>query len=163
MSRPVEIALLALGLLQIAADLAGFTTLRAIAAATTASPRPLVFSAVRGLETYSTRFIVEWTDRAGESHALELTPEVYGALRGPYNRRNVFGAVVAYGPLLSTDARTRPMFDRVAAYALCGDAPLLRELGVDPGTLAGPARVRLVPIGGTSLGDLPDVLEPSCP
>jgi hypothetical protein len=156
-------ALLALGLLQIAGDLAGFPAVRAIAAATTASPLPKVFSAVRGLETYSTRFFVEWTDRGGESHSLELTPEVYAALRGPYNRRNVFGAVVAYGPLLSTDARTRPMFERVAAYALCGDAPLLRELGVDPRTLAGPARVRLVPIAGTSLGDLPDVLEPGCP
>jgi hypothetical protein len=149
--------------LQIAADVAGLPALRAIAAATTASPLPKVFSAVRGLETYSTRFFVEWTDRAGELHSLELTPEVYAALRGPYNRRNVFGAVVAYGPLLSTDARTRPMFERVAAYALCGDAPLLRELGVDPRALAGPARVRLVPIAGTNLGDLPDVLQPSCP
>jgi hypothetical protein len=122
-----------------------------------------VFSAVRGLETYSTRFFVEWTDRGGERHSLELTPEVYAAMRGPYNRRNVFGAVVAYGPLLSTDARTRPMFERVAAYALCGDAPLLRELGIDPRTLVGPARVRLVPIAGTDLGDLPDVLEARCP
>jgi hypothetical protein len=54
------------------------------------------------------------------------------------------------------------MFERVAAYALCGDAPLLRELGVDPGSVAGPARVRLVPMEGTDLGDLPDVLEPGC-
>jgi hypothetical protein len=161
-SRATGLALIVLGLAQITGDVAGLPALRAIAAATTASPLPKVFSAVRGLETYSTRFFVEWVDRDGVSHSLELTPEVYASLRGPYNRRNVFGAVVAYGPLLSTDARTRPMFERVAAYALCGDAPLLRELGVDPGSVAGPARVRLVPMEGTDLGDLPDVLEPGC-
>lgn len=163
MTRFAAAALLALGLAQIAGDLLGMPRLRGLAAATTASPLPKVFSAVRGLETYSTRFFIEWTDRAGTSHSLELTPQTYKSLRGPYNRRNVFGAVVAFGPLLSSDARTRPMFERVAAYALCGDAPLLRELGVDPATLAGPARVRLEPLPGTDLGDLPTALAPRCP
>ena len=163
MNRFLWVGLLALGLAQVVADLAGLPRLRGLAAATTASPLPKVFSAVRGLETYSTRFSVEWTDRAGAAHSLELTPEVYAALRGPYNRRNVFGAVVAYGPLLSTDARTRPMFERIATYALCGRAPLLRELGIDPASLAGPARVRLEPMEGTDLGDLPRVLEVDCP
>ncbi len=163
MSRFAGAALLVLGLAQVFADLAGLPRLRGLAAATTASPLPKVFSAMRGLETYSTRFFVEWTDRAGAAHSLELTPETYQSLRGPYNRRNVFGAVVAYGPLLSSDARTRPMFERVAAYALCGKAPLLRELGVDPATLGSPARVRLEPVGATDLGDLPSVFEPSCP
>lgn len=48
-------------------------------------------------------------------------------------------------------------------YALCGDAPLLRELGIDPKSLAGPARIRLEPVAGTRLGDLPQRLEPKCP
>ena len=163
MTRVAPIVLLVLGLAQIAGDVLGIPPLRAVAAATTASPLPKVFSAVRGLETYSTRFFIEWRDRAGIEQSLELTPDVYAPLRGPYNRRNAFGAVVAYGPLLSTDARTRPMFERVAAYALCGDAPLLRELGIDPAQLDTPARVRLVPMTEGALGDLPDVLEPVCP
>ena len=90
------------------------------------SPAPKVFSAVRGLETFSTRFFLEWQDRAGAAHTLELTPAVYSRLRGPYNRRNVYGAVLAYGPVLLTDPRGRPMFDAVAVHALCGEAPLLR-------------------------------------
>lgn len=163
MTRFAPVFLLVLGLAQIAGDVLGLPVLRALAAATTASPLPKVFSAVRGLETYSTRFFIEWRDRAGVEHSLELTPEVYAPLRGPYNRRNAFGAVVAYGPLLSTDARTRPMFERVAAYALCGDAPLLRELGIDPTQLDSPARIRLESLTEGALGDLPDVLEPACP
>ena len=138
---------------------------KAIAAATGASPAPKVFSAVKGLETYSTRFFVEWDDRVGKAHSLELTPEVYARLKGPYNRRNVYGAVLAYGPVLSTDPNGKPMFDAVARYALCGNAPLLRELGVipnSPNSVAGRVRIRLEPRPGTDLGALPKSLEPTC-
>jgi hypothetical protein len=142
-------ALLALGLLQMAGDILRLPTLRGIAAATAASPAPKVFSAVRGLETYSTRFFLEWTDTGGGGHGVEMTPERYRLLLGPYNRRNVYGAVTAYGPILMTDARTRPMFESVSRYALCGRAPLLRELGVDPSTVRGAIRIRLEPLPST--------------
>jgi hypothetical protein len=163
------VALLVLGLLQMSGDLlerAGLPAVgrpvKGIGAASTASPAPKVFSAVRGLETYSTRFYLEWTDQAGRGHELLLTPEVYGHVCGPYNRRNVYGAVLAYGPVLATDPRTEPLFRSVARYALCGDAPLLRELGIDPDEVAGPVRVRYEPRPGTDLGDLPRVLEAPC-
>jgi hypothetical protein len=164
------VGLLVLGLLQIGGDLlerAGMPTvgrpLKGIGAATTASPAPKVFSAVRGLETYSTKFYLEWTDHRGHEHSLLLTPEVYGQIRGPYNRRNVYGAVLAYGPVLATDPRTEPMYRSVARFALCGDAPLLRELGIDPGEVRGPVHVRYEPRPGADLGDLPRVLEAPCP
>jgi hypothetical protein len=156
--------LLVVGLLQMAGDLFQVPVLKGIGAATTASPAPKVFSAVRGLETYSTRFFIDWTDPGGSPHALELTPEVYARLRGPYNRRNVYGAVLAYGPVLEKDPRTRPMFEAVARYAMCGEAPLLRELHIDPDQVqSGSLRVRLEPLPGTSLGDLEPILEVSCP
>jgi hypothetical protein len=132
--------------------------LKGVAAATAASPAPKVFSSVRGLETYSTRFFIEWTDRGGGEHSLPLTPDVYARLRGPYNRRNVYGAVLAYGPVLPPELR-----DPVMRYALCGDAPLLRELGLDPREIAGHVRVRYEPLPGTDLGSLPRVLEAPCP
>jgi hypothetical protein len=74
----------------------------------------------------------------------------------------VYGAVLAYGPVLVTDPHTRPMFEDVAAYALCGDAPLLGELGIDRAPVSGPVRVRLEPRPGTDVGDLPRVLEAPC-
>ena len=175
--KKLGIVLLVVGLLQMTGDIAQRTGdrlglafvsevgngARAIGAATAASPAPKVFSAVRGLETYSTRFFIDWTDRSGERHSLELTPEVNARLRGPYNRRNVYGAVLAYGPVLSTDPRTKPMFDAVAKFALCGEAPLLRELGIDPADVAGRVRVRLEPLPGTGIGDLPREFEAPCP
>jgi hypothetical protein len=169
MHKPA-IALLVVCLLQMTGDLldhAGLGTigqpLKGVGAASTASPAPKVFSTVRGLETFSTRFHLEWTDRSGHDHDLLLTPEIYRQICGPYNRRNVYGAVLAYGPVLATDTRTRPLFRSVARAALCGDAPLLRELGIDPDDIAGAVRVRYEPRPGADTGDLPLVLEAPCP
>jgi len=155
--------LLVVGLLQMAGDILRLPAVKAIGAATAESPAPKVFSAVQGLETYWTRFFIEWNDRAGRPHALEITPELNARVRGPYNRRNVFGAVLAYGPVLASDRRTETMFNSVASYALCGNAPLLRELGIDPRGVVGRVRIRLQPRAGSNLAHLPLVLEPPCP
>jgi hypothetical protein len=162
--------LLALGLLQMVGDgleRAGLPAigqpLKALGAASTASPAPKVFSAVAGLETFSTRFFIEWRDVDGAEQSLELTPELSARIAGPYNRRNVYGAVLAYGPVLASQPRTAAMFRAVLGHALCGDAPLLVELGVDRSRIAGPVRVRCVPAPGTDTGNLPLVLVADCP
>jgi len=165
------IGLLVIGLLQMTGDLldrAGLTSIgqpiKAIGAATTASPAPRVFTAVRGLETFSTRFDIEWYDRSGDKRTLTLTPEVNARIRGPYNRRNVFGAALAFGPVLAADERTQPLLRSVMRYALGGDAPLLRELGVDPSQIVGPVRIRYLPRDGAHLDEhLPQVLETDRP
>jgi len=162
MNRPA-IFLLALGLLQMGGDLLRIPALKGIGAATVASPAPKVFSSVQGLETFSSEFYVEWADRSDVAHSLKLTPEVYARIKGPYNRRNVFGAALAYAPILQRDPHTREMFESVVRYALCGQAPLLREIGIDPDQLGGPLRIRLVPRSGTALGDQPFQITPSCP
>jgi hypothetical protein len=154
--------LLLLGLAQMLGDILHFPALKAAGAATGASPAPKVFTAVQGLETYSTRFFLEWTDAAGGERSVELTPEVYGRLRGPYNRRNVYGAVLAFGPVLSSDPRTRPMFESVANYALCGRAPVLRELGLDPAAMRGGVRLRLEPRPREKPKGLPLVFQFPC-
>jgi hypothetical protein len=154
--------LLIIGLMQIAGDLFRFPLLKAFGAATAISPAPKVFCAVRGLETYSTHFYVEWMDKDGISRSLPLTSEVYSRLTGPYNRRNVYGAALAYGPVLATDARTKPMHDAVMKYALCDEFRLLQELGIDPQSVAGRVHVRLEPVHGTDMGELPRELEAPC-
>src|SRR5579871_2233488 len=159
------IFLLVLGVLQMTGDLLEQyvhapvgRVLKGLGAATTASPMPKVFSSVRGLETYSTRFYLEWTDRTGQEHSLLLTPEIYACLRGPYNRRNVYGAALAYGPVLPPELR-----DPVMHFAMCGDAHLLHELGIDTRDIAGPVRIRYEPLPGTDMGELPRALAAPCP
>ena len=160
--RASGIFLAVLGLAQMTGYALGIRALEGIAAATTASPAPKVFSAVRGLETYSTRFSIEWRDASGAEHSVELTPEIYRSVRGPYNRRNAYGAILAYGPIFASSPETRPLFESVARYALCGDAPLLVELGIDASDAVEPVRVRLEPLPTSEVGDLPLVFEAPC-
>jgi len=127
MSRPA-LAVLLIGLLQMAGDATGVRALKGLGAATTAAPAPKVFSAVSGYETYTTGFFVEWDDERGARNSVPITAERYQGLRGPYNRRNVYGAVLAYGPVMPADLR-----DPVIRHALCGARPLLTELGLDVG------------------------------
>ena len=121
-ARIAPALLLALGLSQMAGDLLGFGALKGLAAATMLAPAPKVFSSVKGLETYSTRFFIECRGADGAWSSVEVTPERCRRLRGPYNRRNVYGAALAYGPVLQTDERARPMLEAVLRYALAGDA-----------------------------------------
>jgi len=161
-ARKAAALLLALGLVRMAADLAGASSLAGLAAATGATPAPRVFSAVDGLETYSSRFFVEWSDSAGEIHAIELTPERYGRLDGPYNRRNTFGAALAYGPVLASHPATRPLQEAVLRHAVCDEAPLLRELGIATPGRVGPMRVRIVPERRADANELPMTLTGDC-
>jgi len=154
--------MLFVGLLQMTGDLLHLPVLKGLGAATGASPAPKVFTAVKGMEAYSTRFYLEWTDRLGIAHKLQLTPEIYQHLAGPYNRRNIYGAVLAGGPVMVTDERLAEMYDSVSNYALCSEGPLLRELGIDPKNISGSVRVRYEPLPGVTMGDLPHILEVKC-
>ncbi len=145
-----------------AGDVLHLPVLKGIGAATGASPAPKVFSSARGLETFSTRFFIEWTDSGGNFHSLEITPELYARLRGPYNRRNVYGALLAYGPVLQSDPLTRALFHSVASYGLCNGAPLLRDLGIDPANVRGRFVIRLQPRTGTNTENLPLLISSPC-
>jgi hypothetical protein len=151
--------LLVLGVTQMAADLIGAPSIKALASATMLSPCPKVFTVHKGLETYSSRFFVEYQDVDGKAHSVEITAVLYGKVKGPYNRRNVYGAILSYGPVLVSDPIARPMFEAAVHYAIGGDGPLLRELGIDPKTINGPVRVRYVPYPCADMGSWPRVLE----
>ena len=122
------VALLVLALAQMTGDLLGVGWLRGAAAATAASPAPKVFTRVGRNEPFSGRFALIVEQRGGARRRILLTPERYAQLAGPYNRRNVFGAAIAAAPELAAEPLTRRMFEQVAEHALCGDAPVLREL-----------------------------------
>ena len=144
-TRIAAAALVAVGMLQMIGDLSGSTLGRAIGAATHASPAPKVFTSQGGYETFSARFFIDWRSADGLWHAVELTPQTYRRLEGPYNRRNAYGAALSYGPVLAANPRTRPMLEQVTPYAFCGDAPLLRELGIPADQVVYPLRIRLEP------------------
>jgi hypothetical protein len=138
--------LIAVGCLQMVGDLTDLRAIKAIGAATGASPAPKVFTAHKGFETYSSQFFVRWTDKAsGEHKELRLTPAIYRGVRGPYNRRNAYGAILSYAPVLQSEPATRQMHDGAIAYSICGESSLLEEIGIDRATIAGPVTIELKP------------------
>lgn len=158
----LALVILVIGLFQMTGDLLGIAALKGIGAATGFSPAPKVFTAHKGLETYSTKFYVEFVDVDGNKQSIHLTPDLYYNVKGPYNRRNIFGAALSYGPVMVMDPLTKPIFDSVSQFAVCGDAPLLREIGIDPATVASPITIRFQPAPGADMGEWPRELEVGC-
>lgn len=161
MNRSV-LVLLCVGLCQMAADVAGLPVLKALAAASGASPAPRVFSRYGGLEPFSMTFALAYIDRAGRPQLISITPERYSALRGPYNRRNSYGAAIAAGPALHADDKTRAMIDSVLQHGLCGEAPVLRELGMNPDDIASPITIRYPARADANTAGLPLSLVITC-
>lgn len=131
MRRSVAILLL-LGLLRMAGDAFCSEVLFGLGFASAASPGPKVFTVVGDMEPFANRFAVSWDDPSGRSERVALTPEVYSRLGGPYNRRNVYGAVLAAAPVLLDNPATASMCRSVLRHALTDDRTLLRELDLQP-------------------------------
>lgn len=129
--RLMALAIATIGLLGVSGDAFGLPLLEGAGALSGASPAPKVFTQVGESEPFSSRYELHFVDAEGPQR-LVLNSERYARIRGPYNRRNVFGAVVAAGPELEANPMLRDMAEQVRRYALCGEAPLLRELGLDP-------------------------------
>lgn len=146
--RLIAAALIALGCATMVGDILGLRALKAFGLATAASPAPKVFTAQDGFETYANRFYLEWYDGAGALQRTELTPAIYAGLPGPYNRRNVYGAVVSYAPVLDANPVARPMFRSVIERSFCREHPVTEPLGVPREAAShGPVRIRLEPRG----------------
>lgn len=121
-----SIALCALGLLNVIGFYTDSRVLRGIAAASVASPLPKVFSDVDGLEPFASEFTLRAKDSGGRPIERVITPELYAHLRGPYNRRNVYGAAIAFGPKLPDT-----LWSPILCYGFRG--PLRQEFALPTG------------------------------
>jgi len=127
--RPILYCLvIAVGFLQTLGYLFHSKELRGIGMASASSPLPLVFTDVRGVETFASRFILQYT--IDTLKYVELTNKLYSRLPGPYNRRNVYGAAFAYGPLLPEQVR-----NQILQHALC-KAQILKEMNIETSSIS---------------------------
>jgi hypothetical protein len=145
--------LVGLGSLQMAADVLDAPRLKAFGAALQVAPSMKVFTAHQGYETHAARFSLSWRDAHGATHRLRFAPGPRTAIRGPYNRRNVYGAALAYGPVLRHDPRTRPMQESVMRYAFCTPGVLRSELGLPAN--ARDLQIDVTPLRADARRDLP--------
>ncbi len=148
----LALALLVLGSLQMIGYLLGLKGVRGVGLVSTASPLPKVFSDARGLETFASGAMVYETP-GGEAVVETITPEYYQRLRGPYWRRNVYGAALSYGPRLP-----REIWESIFCYGLQPGGPMHVEFGIPDDA----QRVRVEIVTHTRDRDDRWVLEPQC-
>lgn len=115
---------IAVGFLRILGWLLHSAALKGIGAVTCASPLPIVFTEVSGVETFASDVYVVFEDERDSTTKVLVTPALYSELSGPYNRRNVIGAAIAYGPVLP-----EALWQSVLRYGLCNGI-LQREMGL---------------------------------
>jgi hypothetical protein len=126
-----------LGLTQMAGDLLGIRALKGLGAASAMAPCPKVFCEVNGLEGFASTFTLRLKRSGGQVKEIEITPEVYSRLKGPYNRRNAYGAALSFAPKLPPN-----LWQSVYDYAWRIGGPLRTELGVPNDTLSVSTLVR---------------------
>ncbi|MGC6425805.1 MAG: hypothetical protein ACON5H_02270 [Akkermansiaceae bacterium] len=137
--------ILAIGSFQIAGHSLNLPLLKGIGAMSGLSPYPKVFCDAKGYEPFAATFTLLGEDDQGITHEIPLTAERYSQLQGPYNRRNVYGAALAFAPRLPDELRTH-LFTQLE--------PLFAELNLP--TLENP-RLKVTPREGEAT---PEYLYP---
>lgn len=119
------LGVLLLGLTQMAGDLMGNRVLKGLGAASAMAPCPKVFCDMNGLEGFASTFTLRLEVESGEVREIAITPDLYSRLKGPYNRRNAYGAALSFAPKLPPR-----LWQSVYDYGWCVDGSLRRELDV---------------------------------
>ncbi|MFN6037451.1 MAG: hypothetical protein ACK452_03205 [Bacteroidota bacterium] len=114
MKKFLYVLICLVGSLQIIGYIFNVKAVRGLGAALASSPLPIVFTQVKGVETFASDFFISFETENDRLKELQITPEIYSKFSGPYNRRNVYGAAISYGPILPDKLR-----DAVLQYAFC--------------------------------------------
>lgn len=147
------VILLLIGVTQFIGYAFNIPMLKGIGFASAIAPFPKVFSDVDGLETFASEFTLVLTSDQGALTELPIGPELYARLKGPYNRRNVYGAALSYAPRLKME-----IWQQVFCYAFYVPGVLRQELQIPENTKHIAVRIRTKTTGRTDQW----LLDPSC-
>src|ERR1043166_2432955 len=76
-------------------DVVNCLPLKGIGAASAFAPFPKGFCDNQGLEGFASNFTILADRPDGSVTRVALTPQMYARMKGPYNRRNVYGAALS--------------------------------------------------------------------
>ncbi len=125
MRKTLYYIIVGIGLLQTIGYLTKVDVVRNIGLVTSASPLPIVFTEVKGVEAFAGDYYFQWKkDETSSVEKIKVTPALYSKLKGPYNRRNIYGAAIAGGPILP-----QKLSNPIINYGLCNDV-LTNELAL---------------------------------
>jgi uncharacterized membrane protein len=123
--------LVLLGLLGPVGYFGNIKELRGLGTAWMISPLPIVFSEVNNYEAFSSMFSLVLKFADGTIDMKTITPKEGSLIMGPYNRRNIYGAVLGYAPILP-----RETVSSVLEYSFCTNSNLKREFKIQKSVAA---------------------------
>lgn len=95
------------------------------------SPLPLVFTSYRNVETFSTMYEMDYMTIYNDTvNTKQMDSKLYSMLDGPYNRRNVYGAMFSHGLLFDNNNLIK-MRDEILYYGVCNPGLLIKEFGIN--------------------------------
>jgi hypothetical protein len=104
--------------------------IKGVAFATSSSPLPLVFSAYNGIETFSTSFEFNVVTKNYTKINMCMDNKLYSKLKGPYNRRNVFGVIFSHGPFFNKLNMIKKR-QQILYWGFCYPGSLASEFGIN--------------------------------
>lgn len=126
---------------------------------TLASPHPKVFCQTGEHEPFGFAFEVEAVYQDGQRERFPIGSDAYSRIPGPYMYRNVYGAMLAFGPLLDPDT-----VDAVMRFGLCAPDGDLRPMLGRPDAPLREAVVSITPRGvGPDVAPTRVVCAPATP
>ncbi len=159
----IAVLLSFLACIKVVADLFQHEELSAVAAVANVSPAMKVFTAHQGYETYSAKFKLTMLYADGTEFEAILDSERYAGLAGPYNRRNVYGALIAYGPVLYKKTATHDMWVEMTRRAFCQRKTVMSELNFPIQTAVTKVTVSYInQISADTAADYPTQLSIRC-
>ena len=122
--------LVLLGCLSTIGYIAKSDEIKGLGFASGSSPLPFVFSAYNGVETFSTTFELDITFKNGTNMIKMMDNKLYGMLDGPYNRKNVYGAIFSHGPFFDKPEMIE-IRQQVLYWGLCEPGILAKEFEIN--------------------------------
>lgn len=127
------IILLLIGIMSPLGYILNSPTIKGLGFISTASPLPFVFSSYNSIETFSTEFNLDINMINGSKLNINMDNNLYQSLKGPYNRRNVYGVIFSHGPFF-TDSKLIEIRQQILYWGLCsnskGNGILAKEFGI---------------------------------
>lgn len=117
--------LVAVGLLNICGYVLGVPAFAAFARVTAASPLPVVFNDMGGLEPYAVDGEL-LLHGPGGARRYALGREWFASLRGPFIRRHAYLRLISEAP-----RKRRELWEPALRFAFCGRGPLAQEAGIE--------------------------------
>ena len=124
----IIVLILFIGCLQPIGYIFNLPHIKAFGLITASSPLPLVFSSYNGVETFSTEFTLNVTNHDNATIYLPMSLDLYNMIQGPYNRRNVYGAVFSHGPFFLTPNLIH-VRNQVLYYGICKNGLSIKSWG----------------------------------